>query len=349
MLSWLKQLAIHTAAFGILVAPMFVHNYRVIGRLLPSSFYIKAMNYGITWALAVGNSEFLQHCLFVAPRQEALALLKLWGGNNIVLLAPFLPGLFWITWRAWEGREERCPSLMIPLALVVQPIAWAIATNFHRTEGPAFQSQRYVANLGPLYVIVGLAGAWWLVQPLTAGRRRVLWVAVVTLAAAASLVRHRDQVRLYTANVKNITELQVVTARWIRDNLPRDALLAVNDVGAIAVITECRIYDMIGLVSRESLACLSLEYARSGAWRDCRREAFATMEPDYFVANATPGSLHNYAKNPYLDTLIYDTEIDDNITAGGSMMVVFRTVWCEDPPVTGSDEPEAAPHADASP
>jgi hypothetical protein len=307
------------------------------------------MNYGLTWALAIGDDRLLTRCLVVAPAKEVAYLLALWATNNVVLIVPFLLGAFYITWQVCRRSGDHHRSLLVPLALVVQPLAWAVATDFHRGYGPFFQSQRYVANVGPLYLIVGLVGAWRLVQRLRPDRRRLAWIAVVALALVASVVRHRDQVDLYTTNVKNITELQVETARWIRDNLPRDAVLAVNDVGAIGVITDCRVHDMMGLVSRETLACLTVEKFRDGTWRDCRRDAFIAAEPDYFVANATPDGVGAYAANPYFDQLIYDTEIEDNITAGGSMMVIFRTVWCGDPPVSDRLISDAPGRADGMP
>jgi hypothetical protein len=324
---WLKQLALHLPVFTIVVAPMFIYNYRVIGRLLPSSFYIKAMNYGITWALGTGNDGLLLQCLLVAPAKEIVHLLGLWAGNNIVLMAPFLVGVGWTIRRASRRDERGHRSFLMPLVLIAQPVAWAIATNFNRA--PSFQSQRYVANLGPLYLIMGVVGAWWLVQWASAELRRAATAGILTLAVMASLVGHRGQVRMYSQNVKNITELQVTTARWIRDHLPQEAVLAANDVGAIAVITGCRVHDMMGLVSPETLACLTLENARRGMWRQCVREAMVRARPDYMVVNALPKRMPGLLGNPDLAELIYDVEIEDNITAGGSTMVVFRTVWCK--------------------
>ncbi len=328
--AWLKQLAVHLPVFAAVVAPMFVYNYRVIGRPLPSSFYIKAMNYGVTWALAMGDDRLLAHCLLAAPAKAIGLLLALWATNNIVLIVPFLVGIFCIVRRAGGEGRDAPRSLLIPLVLAAQPIAWAIATDLHRA--PAFQSQRYVANLGPLYLIVGMAGLWSIIRRLGMHLRSGVTVGAVALVLLASLVRHGDQSRLYVQNVKNITELQVATARWIEDHLPADAVLAVNDVGAIGVITGCRVHDMIGLVSPETLACLTLENARHGTWRQCTRQAFIAAEPDYMVVNAKPERLDGLLRRPDLQELVYEAEIEDNITAGGAMMLVFRTIWCKHPP-----------------
>jgi Tfp pilus assembly protein PilF len=45
----------------------------------------------------------------------------------------------------------------------------------------------------------------------------------------------------------------VRTARWLRENLPPDAVVATHDIGAIAFYSGKRIVDMVGLVSPEMI------------------------------------------------------------------------------------------------
>ncbi len=323
---WLRQLAIHTPIYLAIVAPLSLYNLHVIGRPLPSSYYIKAMNYGITWALAMGNDELLLQSLFLAPVKEVFALLLLWAGNNVVLFVPFLLGFVWLVRETRSGGASGHGSYLIPLLLVVQPIAWAISTNFHRA--PWFQSQRYLANLGPLYLIVGMVGASKLIGRMPRGRR-VAVIGGLALALVASLARQPDQARLYAQNVKNITELQVAAARWLKERVSSEAVIAANDVGAVAVITQCRIFDMMGLVSPETLACLTVENARAGTWRQCVEESVVSAEPDYLFAIARPERLAGFARNPYYGDPVYLVEVDDNITAGGPVAVILPTIWCK--------------------
>jgi len=323
---WLKNTAIHAPLFAAIIAPLVIYNEGIIGRPFPSSYYIKAWNFGITWALAMQDDRLLMQSLLIAPIKEIGALLLMWAGNNIALIVPFLYGFVRLI-RAPLSLPHR--SLLIPLLLFTQPVAWAVSTNFHRA--PWFQSQRYVANLGPLYLTVGLAGAWWLWEQRAGQRRRPLLVAGLAFLFAASLARQPDQARMYALNVKNITELQVETGRWLKQHVPQQAFLALNDVGAIAVISGSRVYDMMGLVSPESLACLTLERARNGTWRACLRETMERLKPDYFVAISRPESLRAYEANPDLRAAVYRREIKDNITAGGPVAVVYPTIWCRYP------------------
>lgn len=328
-LSWLKGLALQLPVYLAIVAPLSLYNYNVIGRPLPSSYYIKAWNYGITWALATGNDSLLMQSLFVAPVKEVGGLLWMWAGNNAALIIPFLVGFVWMLRRMGRPEVVRHRSYLIPLVLIVQPVAWAVSTSFHRA--PWFQGQRYVANLGPLELVLGLVGGLWLVERVPVGKRRLLIGLGIVLAVISGLARQPSQARLYAQNVKNITELQVTTARWLKQHVPQDALLAANDVGAVAVITGCRVFDMMGLVSPETISCLTLENAMAGTVHSCLREKRLAAKPDYLVAVAKRERLPALLRDPTYLAPIYTVEIDDNITAGGPMAVVIPTIWCKYP------------------
>jgi len=253
----------------------------------------------------------------------------MWAGNNLMLFVPFVSGFAWLV-RSALGREQgQRASLLLPALLAAQPVASAISTNFHRA--PWFQSQRYFANLGPLYLVVGTVGAWRLWQQRRQGRGRVAPIGALALLLAASLARQPDQARLYARNVKNITELQVQMARWLRDRAPQGALLALNDVGAVAVITESPVLDLMGLVSPETLACRTVENVRTNRLRECLRQVMDTLQPDYMAVISRPEHVAMYDRSAHLRPAVYRREINDNITAGGSVAVVYPTIWCRYP------------------
>jgi hypothetical protein len=317
---WLKRVAIHTPVYTLIVAPLVIYNMSVIGRPLPSSYYIKAMNFGVTWAIAMGNTQLLVQSLVVAPAKATFAMLGLWFANNFALLLPFLFGYVAIIRRAAQPGTARHPSFLVPLVLFLQPVAWAISTNLHRA--PWFQGQRYVANLGPLYVVVGMVGAWWWLHERRLLRPRLALIGGLVLVLLAGLARQPDQSRLFAHNVKNITEMQVTTARWLRDHVPPDSLLAVNDVGAIAVITGMQVLDMVGLVSPETLACLTIERARDRSWSRCIWEAARRAGPDYLIVVGRAERYESFVRQGHKP--IFGIEIDDNITCSGPLIAVFE-------------------------
>jgi tetratricopeptide (TPR) repeat protein len=57
----------------------------------------------------------------------------------------------------------------------------------------------------------------------------------------------------YQDYCKYISDRQVKTARWLKQNLPQEAVIGTHDVGAIAFYSERRIVDMVGLISPEMI------------------------------------------------------------------------------------------------
>jgi len=51
-------------------------------------------------------------------------------------------------------------------------------------------------------------------------------------------------------SARGIDKQHVAIGRWAHDNLPKDALVAVNDTGAIAYFSDLRTFDIVGLTTR---------------------------------------------------------------------------------------------------
>ena len=79
------------------------------------------------------------------------------------------------------------------------------------------------------------------------------WAVVLLLTAAGSLRAGLDH---YLNNVVDVTDSDVAVARWAAQNLPPDALLAVQDIGAIGYLAPQPLVDMAGIVTPEILPYL---------------------------------------------------------------------------------------------
>jgi hypothetical protein len=321
--SHLSPLTFHVLVFAALLTPVFLYNYLVTGYWLPSSFYSKLQSTSASAALASGDLALL----ISSPLRELGALLALWAKDNLALFLPFLFGLGWMI-RAALRRDGEQRSLLLPMVIVVQPLAWALASGF---RDPAFQSQRYVANLNVLYLLVGVLGAAWAIARVPALRRPAVQAVLVAVVLVASLARQPAAARTYAQNVNNITDMQVAIARWVRDNTPKEALLAVNDVGAIGVIGDRRVLDFQGLVTPETLAPRARDLARVQQ-RQVPYELsqyILSRRPDYVII--FPNWYPELAMRPDLLTPVFARMIprEENITCGGDTMIVYRTAWAK--------------------
>jgi hypothetical protein len=94
---------------------------------------------------------------------------------------------------------------------------------------------------------------------LRPGSERWRDVVLICLAATA-LVIQAQAVRTwgsrYANDVRSINQADVAAGLWLAANTPAGALVAANDVGAIAYFSRQPIFDMIGLTSPESIDVL---------------------------------------------------------------------------------------------
>jgi hypothetical protein len=103
-------------------------------------------------------------------------------------------------------------------------------------------------------VAVALSLPWLLArinQPMVAARAGMLIVLASGLGTLPAWQRElRD-------NAGNIFDQQIAIARWVNQNLPNDAVLAVNDIGALTYYTDRLIFDLAGLASPQVIETLA--------------------------------------------------------------------------------------------
>jgi len=322
--AWLTRLVLHSLVFAALLAPQFLYNHVVTGYWLPTSFYSKVQP-DFSQAQATGNWLILVGSAF----HELFAVLLMWAHNNLLLLVPFLLGL-WLIMKQLRGPDRQYVSVLLPLLVILQPMSWAFAGGY---RDPTYQSQRYMAHVDVLYLVIGVYGGWWVTQRVGALRTRSRQITCVAAVLLLSLALQPEARNTYARNVKNTTDMQVALGRWLRDNTPEDALLAVNDVGAIGVLAGRPVLDLQGLVTPEALA-VRAERRRQVAASPLPPTAMVSFirsrRADYVVI--FPNWYGEFRYFSQLFTPVYDVGLDDNITCGAAEMTVYRTAWARHGP-----------------
>ncbi len=318
---WLKELAVNVPVYAVLIAPLFAYNYRVSGYLLPTSYYSKLQWGGISGMLA-GAPVSPISAIILYPLRELAGVMYAWLKDNCILGSTFVLGFGCVVqgWRRAGASERR--SLLIPLLLVAQPLAWAMVGGY---RPPDHQSQRYLADLNPLFVLVGMVGAWWVIERLPSLGRPLPRVVLLAAVLAASLIRQPAGAWTYAMNVKNTTQMQVAVGRWLEANAPADSLLAVNDIGAIGYLTDMRVLDLQGLVTPEVLPLRDMRSMLDGTAPAKMFDFIVSHRPDYLVV--FPQWYPELDQRRDLFTPVHVVELKDNITNGSNVMVVYRTTW----------------------
>jgi hypothetical protein len=283
------------------VAPVLVFNLLSVGRPLPATAVAKIegglvgrwLGLDESWsALGRRTGEYLGEWLrLLLDDHLALPVLIVLG------LAAGLRGrLRWLPW-----------------VLVLHPIAMAALAPY---RGPAFQTGRYSSHLLPLAIVVALAGLARLLAAVP--DRRAVRAAVVGLVLVGLAWPLVPAARAYAWGVQNINAMQVRLGHWVARATPPDAVLAVNDVGALTYFGHRRIIDMMGLVTPDIVP--ARREGEPGILRYLERAC-----PDYLVI--FPAWFPQLAARRDLFRALTSVRLARNEVAGADEMVVFETAW----------------------
>ncbi|HMS33109.1 MAG TPA: hypothetical protein PKC91_03400 [Ignavibacteria bacterium] len=122
-------------------------------------------------------------------------------------------------------------------------------------------------------------------------------------------------------NTDNINSQQVKLAEWVGNNVGRNEVIALNDIGAITFLNKNRIIDMAGLVTPEILRY------RTYNWNDNLDSINYLLKKN----NVSYIIIYDHWFKEYLDkygsTLTYITSaiLEDNTICGGVEMKVYKT------------------------
>ena len=327
------------------VAPMVLFSLWTAGAPYPATAAAKVEGGLIGWL--GGLREPAARTFIVRPWEFSMEWVAWLATTQWVLPLAVFPGLA-LAW-AGGGRALAMPAL----ALIAHPLGMALLAPY---RGPAFQEGRYSIHLLPLAMIVlaviarrpgagrrgpgplrdpwllGTTRAWRSVvgrrgsvtSVVSEGSRPPLaWrsaarVAVVAYLAAAAVTLVPAAER-YGWAVQNINAMQVHLGRWVDAHLPKNARLAVNDIGAIAYFSRREVIDLMGLVTPEIIP-----YRRQGE-PGVLRYVLETC-PDHVVI--FPAWFPQLVSRTELLEPVYRVRLERNEVAGAPEMVVYRLTRC---------------------
>jgi arabinofuranosyltransferase len=294
-----------SAIVAVAFAPLVLFSWFTIGHPLPTTFYAKS-GPGILQAIETRNGAMLARDLLVfgpdAVKNFGLILLDQFSWPAWLLVPAVLGVLM--------ARDVRPIGLVLCAILALVPFAMGL-TAPQRLKP---DNVRYAAQLVVIAVPLLAAGMSRLL------RRPVIAAVVLGVATVITAARTVEGVGAYTGAVKTIQQLQVLAGRWIAANLPANAVVAVNDVGAIAYFGNRRILDLEGLVSPEVLP-----YRR---FTDRGLRTVTDFRPDYIVI--FPHWYPDIAGSPQFVEM-RSIRVAENFISAGDTLVVYRTPWARIP------------------
>jgi arabinofuranosyltransferase len=303
-------------AVVIVLGPWVAFNYATVGKPLPTTFYAKSGS-GIVRALEQRDWAMAQRDAMVFGPQAL--------SNFVTILFDQLGFAAWlipvaIVWGVID-RSRRHAMLFLLLVLAIVPFAMGLTAP----QRLKLSNERYVPQLIVLGAVLAAVGTVPIVRLLQRASgppiARYAAAAAIPVLLAYAATRHIEEgVFYFTRSVKNIQELHVALGKWINQHIPPDAVVATNDVGAIAYFGKRQILDIEGLVSPEALA-----YRGQGRGL----QVVEKFHPDYLVI--FPHWYPEIAAQPDRFRLVYRASIPDNYIAAGGEFLVLQSPWARTP------------------
>lgn len=288
-------------AFVIVMSPYLALNLNLTGGLLPNT----------------ANAKFQQHEILLQlpflTRVQSLIIPILAGGQFLLI-----PGILIFLWMIVK-RESARHGLILLL-----PLIWAFGLIFlyaGRLPAP-YQHGRYVIPALPAIVLVGNAGVlyavrMWKYQMLPRVVSRALLASALVGQVVFTVILAPP---IYATDVSIINEEMVASAQWIDENIPKDELLAIHDIGAVGYFTPRSMLDIAGLVSPDVAPIVDDADALWQLMQD-RDAKYLMAFPDQI-----PGDDVN---DPRL-CRVFMTGGKTAPKQGGANMAIYRLAWDED-------------------
>jgi len=285
-------------AFVVVMSPYLLLNLQLTGGLLPNT----------------ANAKFQQHeILLQLPYLTRIQdlIFPLLPGSQFLLF----PGLLIYGWMNYKQKNFR-QSLLLML-----PLLWVVGLiMLYAARLPAaYQHGRYVMPALPSIILMGVIGTLYAVDtwkrsllPRVIGRALLLSALFLSIAFAFVIAPP-----IYQRDVAIINEEMVASAYWIRDNLPKDELLAIHDIGAVGYFASRPMLDIAGLVSPDVAPIV--------ADADALWVLMQARDAHYLMA--FPDQIPDDSVNDERLCQIFITEGKTSRLAGGSNMAIYRLAW----------------------
>jgi len=183
---------------------------------------------------------------------------------------------------------------------------------------------RYLIPFYPLFLIFVVAGLLLFVKLICQGST-LIKPAFISLASFFLLFGILNTAYFsvaYGKNCKDIYNQQMILGMWIEKNIPKDAVVAVNDLGAVKYLGDRYIIDLLGLGTNKV----------GWSWANGAGSIFEFLEaldpkkyPDYFIIYP---SWFSFDKIGMLKEEIKQFKLIDSTIAGSSSpMTVYKVDW----------------------
>lgn len=297
----------------VLVVPVLLFHQVVGGSWFPTTFAVKAS--APTGLLP--DKKHLRTMIGILFDAQPFALIFA-GAGGIRLLLRFAGG---------EHRGLLPPRGLLPL---LWPAGLLLAySSLSAAKGPLVVGNfgRYLFPLVPVIAVLATVGLGSVLERWQSlrigGRPRRLGLALACLLLVPQVFDlYRGPLR-YTQSIANVEDSDVRAANWLRERLSPDALLAVQDIGAIKFHLPNHVLDLAGIVTPEVVPLLRSD--DSEYWEQKLLRFLEHRQPDYLVVFPDSYPMLSRQTPGFLPVVSF--KIPQNVTMAGDELTIFATPW----------------------
>ena len=251
-----RKLAVRTfliqgAIVLLTLLPYFLFNKISTNLLFPTSYYAKTRVRGVGFAALLRHASFWSIIGHVASSStaEVLEVANYFVSANLALFLLAVPGAF--AFSKTLGTENGKNGRLMALAFFILPFAMgALAPARHLSN----HANRYYVVFPIMAVVLAMSGIDLILRKLKAQIVASFCLALMLCAPMRDFIKTVD---LLIRDVDSTERLYHAMGVWVRDHLPKDAVLAVNDIGGLGYFAKRDFIDIMGLATPEIWTAIS--------------------------------------------------------------------------------------------
>lgn len=219
------------------------------------------------------------------------------------------------------ARNSQYRFTAIVILLWVIGVSLAIST----LDTAFWHFKRYQMPLMALFVPIASIPLAKLSQRFTF-RRSIIFGSLGLIATLFGIMTFQSFFDAYRSNINYVRQQPLAMARWLIENTPQDAIIAVHDVGLMRYVSNRTTLDIVGLTTPDAAP-----YWRNGVGSVA--EFLLKHQPDYI---ASYGRGHGYGLYMLADTRLYGNplaefpvEIDfrTNVALAAEYQAIYQPDW----------------------
>jgi len=286
--------------FVFIAGGYFLFSYYTSGNILPNTFRGQGGNFNF-----IPNFEYLRISFVLFLR------------DNPITCVLYLFSLIFYFANIKRFFSKLRSLNLIYLWVILLPLASSVFVPNWRHHGRYLMPLIPFINLVSVYAILVILNKYKNKSSLNLLHKKNFLTALLLFFSFTYYIVYAVALG---KNTDNINSQQVKLAYWVKDNISRNDVIAMNDIGAITFISNNRIIDMAGLVTPE---ILDYRKYRLEDNLDSMLTLLKTNDVKYLI-------IYDHWFEPFLKRhgkyfeFIHSAKLEENTICGGDEMKVYK-------------------------